>query len=438
MMPSNFRHLLFILVLALSGPLAHAMGKNRSTQTTLASEVCNRHVAPTLLPPSPTPIQTVPQATTQAASIPGKPTGPLDPLLFLFPALTRYQLEEKLRNSVSDELTFFRGTAPLFYYLLSQSENELVAFEELMSFAGVIMGDPHPENFGAIVINDTSAVYTANDVDDSITAPYVLDLIRYFSSIRLLRPDANLEPVLAAYIAGVQGTLHSRTLRDSLIFDSLKQGKGTKLEKGDVDLAQMRFFRNPNDVFDSATEDARIYCGLAMHHYQGTKCLDVVRLERRTGGSAFIPRAWVLIETPSGIRHVEFKTQYRSSVEAWFANSPGSSNAVRIEEGLNVTLTGVRTRETQAILSDQTTILMRPRYSGSSSLKFSKLPADQQLALFTEQAHTLGQIHAKTAGKKSKKYIQALQRISMKKWEDLSFKLIKELRQWHQYTKSLP
>ncbi|MBL7715076.1 MAG: DUF2252 family protein [Bdellovibrionales bacterium] len=440
MKSSIFRHSWILILAALN---AQAMGKKQNRAD--PEIVCTRHMTPTLLPPSPTPSVQPGSPVQQKPPMPGMgPTsvstlsGPLDSVLFLFPTLTRYQLEEKFRNSSTDELMFFRATAPLYYYLLSHSENELIAFTDVLKHTGVVMGDAHPENFGALVINEQTVIYSANDVDDSATRPYVLDLLRYFSAVRLLRPDADLAPLLDAYVAGISATPVSRTLRDSLIYDSQK--KGLKVDKGDVDLTLFKFPRNPTEVFDAPKEESRIYCGLALHHYSGTKCLDVAHVERRSGGSAFVPRTWVLIETPLGIRHVEFKTQYRSSTEAWGRNRIlDTESAVRIEAGLNAFLGSARNREMQAILSDGTSILMRPRYAGNGALKFSKLTPDQQLSLFAEQANTLGQIHVRTLNKKvTKRFLQDLKKVPIADWEKLSFKLIKEIRQWHQYTKSLP
>lgn len=88
--------------------------------------------------------------------------------------------ERKVARMVRSPLSFLRGTAPLFYEMLSASPD----LAEGPSGHGWLVGDAHLENFGAYRA-DHETVFDLNDFDDTLVGPVAWDALRLCTSLLL-------------------------------------------------------------------------------------------------------------------------------------------------------------------------------------------------------------------------------------------------------------
>ncbi len=96
-----------------------------------------------------------------------------------FPAL----FAQKLTRMSASPLAYLRGTAPLFYELLTQHPE----LADGPAGEGWLVGDAHLENFGAYRTADAdeSAVFDVNDFDEAIIGPLRWDVLRLLTSMIL-------------------------------------------------------------------------------------------------------------------------------------------------------------------------------------------------------------------------------------------------------------
>jgi uncharacterized protein (DUF2252 family) len=94
-----------------------------------------------------------------------------------FPTL----LDHKRRLMLQAPHTFLRGSAPLFYEVLSRRPDLARGF----AGEGWIVGDMHLENVGAYRTDDRGVVFDLNDFDDATRGPWILDALRLATSTLL-------------------------------------------------------------------------------------------------------------------------------------------------------------------------------------------------------------------------------------------------------------
>ena len=90
---------------------------------------------------------------------------------------------QKLERMSASPLAYLRGTAPLFYEVLSQHQD----LADGPAGEGWLVGDAHLENFGAYRTADAneSAVFDVNDFDEAIIGPLRWDVLRLLTSMIL-------------------------------------------------------------------------------------------------------------------------------------------------------------------------------------------------------------------------------------------------------------
>ncbi len=120
----------------------------------------------------------------------------------LYPELSEPALCEKI-TSAEDAFHLYRALVPLYYQMLADGAvPELVPSE---AARGWCAGDAHPENFGALLQKDGSAVFSINDMDDAGPCPLWADALRFFTAVTLHDGRIDLDPLLNAYRDGVTG-----------------------------------------------------------------------------------------------------------------------------------------------------------------------------------------------------------------------------------------
>ncbi|AKU98569.1 hypothetical protein AKJ09_05233 [Labilithrix luteola] len=117
-----------------------------------------------------------------------------------FPDLFEHKLE---RMSISP-LGFLRGAAPLFYQLLEAHPH----LAEGPPGEGWIVGDAHLENFGAYrpdaredIRSGGPALFDLNDFDETLVAPWRLDVLRLTTSLLLGGRELGADGLVALSLA---------------------------------------------------------------------------------------------------------------------------------------------------------------------------------------------------------------------------------------------
>ncbi|WP_338451148.1 DUF2252 family protein [Niallia oryzisoli] len=96
--------------------------------------------------------------------------------------LTREQRKEKYKKMMENPFRFFRGSAYLFYYDMS---NVPFSFHTPEDKPAWIQGDLHMENFGAFQNEHGDIIYDVNDFDEGYIGSYLYDVLRMSTSIAL-------------------------------------------------------------------------------------------------------------------------------------------------------------------------------------------------------------------------------------------------------------
>ncbi|WP_394237658.1 DUF2252 domain-containing protein [Niallia oryzisoli] len=96
--------------------------------------------------------------------------------------LTREQRKEKYKKMLESPFRFFRGSAYLFYYDMS---NIPFSFHTPKDKSAWIQGDLHMENFGVFQNEQGEIVYDVNDFDEGYIGSYLYDVLRMATSIAL-------------------------------------------------------------------------------------------------------------------------------------------------------------------------------------------------------------------------------------------------------------
>ncbi|KAA9016485.1 DUF2252 domain-containing protein [Niallia endozanthoxylica] len=96
--------------------------------------------------------------------------------------LTREQRQEKYKKMMESPFRFFRGSAYLFYYDMS---NVPFSFHTPADKPTWIQGDLHMENFGVFQNEQGEIVYDVNDFDEGYIGSYLYDVLRMSISIAL-------------------------------------------------------------------------------------------------------------------------------------------------------------------------------------------------------------------------------------------------------------
>ncbi|WP_375261794.1 DUF2252 domain-containing protein [Palleronia sp.] len=271
---------------------------------------------------------------------------------------------EKLANS---RYSFFRGTALLFY-------RDMVGADSHMPSV-LALGDVHPENFGVMPNKEGVPIFSVNDFDEAIYAPFTWDIKRGAVGFWIAAKEEGdlsrkqrrkiVRAFVDGYLTGMEQFAESETEKgdtfrpdnspkvlqrlfeqawkereDWLWADYLKpNGRGfrsddelepissqkDKFQKAVDDLAKQKDIKTPGRAGELKVKD------VCVRHGQGTASLG-------------LPRYYVLIEGPSKNATddliIEFKKARHSALEGLTPPSDFSagSEAERIAHGQSVQL----------------------------------------------------------------------------------------------------
>lgn len=228
----------------------------------------------------------------------------IDDLRKTYSHLSDDLFEKKFQNSLKSPLLFMRSFVNTYYYdsaFLGNSVKLIPCF-----------GDAHPENFGFLSFGQKQR-YTFNDLDDSGACPFELDVLRYFSSLSLYEEDQGLvQQAIQSYVDVFSGTAPVE-LMDSMN-KSLEKKTKKILKKYSLDL---KFLLTPAmSVLDDVQKTQMITQLKTLKSERQWRVLDIVQVDKNSGGSAGLLRYWLLVEDMNGKQDIlELKELTKPGVE---------------------------------------------------------------------------------------------------------------------------
>lgn len=301
-----------------------------------------------------------------------------------YPHLSPEQFQQKWKNAQKSGLLFMRSFVNTWYDELGRLSST--------GPIGPCFGDPHPENFGYLLFGDSGKQgetfeYTYNDVDDSGACPVAFDALRYFTTLKIMAKDSDMEADLRrAYVRFLNGeelqTKASASLRPEISTAVSKMLSKTKKNKIKIE----------GPLKPLAPTKAQALFALIKPQCPGCQYLDAAEYQVSSGGSAGLERYWILVETaPQKQLIIEFKelTEPASQRGKWAQKLKLSRDAILKD------LWGNQWPTYFAFVSfDAQPFLMRSRLN--ADLPLENLNAEQKKAVLTEQVYHLAQLHKKT------------------------------------------
>ena len=149
---------------------------------------------------------------------------------------------QKFQKMSENPFSFFRGGAYLYYAGIGEGAfrfpKHWLSERSLFSW---IQGDSHVQNLGFSDING-SLIFQLNDFDESCVGPVVFDLVRFLSSVDLMRPQLSfpvhgkdLEEINSRFLKIYKQVLDSGENRELTIneLDGFLKKKGKKVLRKD-------------------------------------------------------------------------------------------------------------------------------------------------------------------------------------------------------------
>jgi hypothetical protein len=295
-----------------------------------------------------------------------------------YPHFSTEQFQQKWKNAQKSGLLFMRSFVNTWYDEVGRLSST--------GPIGPCFGDPHPENFGFLVF-DEKLEYTYNDVDDSGACPVAFDALRYFTTLKIMTKDSDLDADLRrAYVRFLNGEELPNKPSASLV-PELSTAVSKMLSK-----TKKNKIRIEGPLKPLAPSKAQALFALIQPQCTGCKYLDAAEYQVSSGGSAGRERYWILVETaPQKQLIIEFKelTEPASQRGKWAQKQKLSRDAILKD------LWGSQWPAYFAFATfEAQPFLMRSRLSVDLSL--DTLNPEQKKAVLTEQVYQLAQLHKKT------------------------------------------
>ena len=341
----------------------------------------------------------------------------------LNPFLDGKALSAKIVDA-EDSLMFFRSFVPNFYDALKTSPLKINALAPLLRHAGWMLGDVHPGNFGAILLEDGSPVFTMNDLDDGGHGPLALDLLRFLSASRLA--DSTLDPaeIVRAYGRGLGGAPADECDYVSRLL---------KKAKKDGQRAPSAYFQSGSHELVRSVGVTRNVKGTVRKRFEKVletlfpgqfELHDVVEVTRSKGGSGGLHRYRVLLKSrhrPNAERSwvvLEFKEMTESGMSAFALPAPPSPSE-RVKQGLAYTVGKAHSNLFRFAEVQGVPMTVRPRFEGNLNIDVPQVHRSDFTSLILREAWKLGEIHSVSADDPAS-YLRAIQRFPLDTWREVS------------------
>ena len=245
-----------------------------------------------------------------------------------------YNFDQTKVAASADAFHFLRSFVDYYFQLIAQNKNSLNIVKKAGSFSGWCVGDAHAENFGILLQENGSALFTMNDMDDSGPCPVAYDLLRILVSSRSYMPKIDTQDILKSYKDGLKGK--SASFPDSIksmTKDALKVGFSIDLK----DLNGNMFKRKSSMTeVDAATKTQISSLLQSNYKNEGLRLLDIVATSKVDGGSGGLQRFEMLItNTKNEVIHLEFKELVTPSISS-VASGPIPTQLERMKRSLQI------------------------------------------------------------------------------------------------------
>jgi hypothetical protein len=208
----------------------------------------------------------------------------------------------------------FRANAPHYWnWLRTQSS-------PLLSVNGVVVGDPHIQNFGDVQLAGGGREYTLVDIDDGgSNAPLAGDLIRYAAGNQVSPFAISLTDIFEAYVRGLQGQTMTEpealqaalahTDADYFKRQSKYINKMTEQNHFSAKAKLTPVHQAPASVQDLFQKSQAAFQAAVA----GYQILDTGYKTKLSGGSQGLPRFWYLIQKNQDRYIIEFKFEAQAA-----------------------------------------------------------------------------------------------------------------------------
>ena len=224
------------------------------------------------------------------------------------PDLSDADFAVKWSAATGSAFAFYRAFPPAFHQDLGTIPAPRIPGAET-----VCAGDPHPDNFGWL--DEGGVFFALDDFDDSGDCPVAFDALRFLAGTELdFGSSALTAAALASYVASVTSGKPDTVVDASLAPSFSKAAKKTLA--ADVDGTS---FLLGSDTKLSPLDDATRAAVLAWlprePRLAGATLLDLAAYDHASGGSAELPRAWLLLDRDGALDILELKTEVEPGVE---------------------------------------------------------------------------------------------------------------------------
>jgi hypothetical protein len=333
-----------------------------------------------------------------------------------------YQSLEQIKAKVAEAKTpalFFRSFVSYFHFQLSQQLQAMALpksqrASKLFSHAGMIFGDPHPENFGTDLYKNKDGKVSylgVNDFDDTTVGPYAADLFRFLSSVKYFHSGKlSQEELITAYIAGLNGNTKLSLISTELIEKSKKKGRKIKSKYYSKDTPNI--FKLKKEPSRSLTEDEKKKVAeLISTEYSDLELLDSYVYTKSSGGSAGMERIQLLFRKGDKHSWIELKPiapKGKSLFKNFSAKDQNlETSKDHLENALSTFLEG-KTKSSKVIELFGKPYHSRKRMRSQRDYKFLEQNDTDQKKILLDQISTLGRQHRKSMNNGVSSYVTDL------------------------------
>ena len=325
-----------------------------------------------------------------------------------------YNFDQKKVDATVDSFHFLRSFVDYYFNLIAQNDNALHIVKKAGNYTGWCVGDAHAENFGILLQENGSALFTMNDMDDSGPCPVALDLLRLLVSSRLYMPNIDTQAMINSYLNGLNGK--SVTFPNSIkSMNADAHNAGIQIEAKKLKGNTLKRKESMNEV--DSTVKAQITNLLEnQNQTEHLKVLDMVSTSKIGGGSGGLLRYEVLItNTKKQLIHLELKELTTPAIAA-VATVSIPDQASRMKKALQIDQGSGYSHYYSVFNIQGKIMLLRPKFAGNLGVSLADSSDRENVEIINFESFILGRIHAGSVN--VKEYGSALNEMNADKWEE--------------------
>ncbi|MEA9357211.1 DUF2252 family protein [Bacteriovorax sp. PP10] len=325
-----------------------------------------------------------------------------------------YNFDQTKVNASENSFFFLRSFVDYYFGVIAKNTDSLNIAKKAGSFNGWCVGDAHPENFGILIQDDNSTIFTMNDLDDSGPCPVAYDLLRILVSSRLYMPNISSQDILNSYSDGLKGK--NAKIPDAILSmdkDATKAGMQIAAKK-----LQGNAFKRKSTMEEVGQNLKVQLTSLLQAQYksENLRVLDMVATSKVGGGSGGLQRYEILItNTQNQLIQLELKELVAPSIVP-VATAPIPDQNSRMKKTLQITQGDNSSHYYNVFNIQGKNMLLRPKFSGNMGVTLADSSDKDNKEIINFEAYILGRIHANSVNVKD--YTKALDNMDSKNWED--------------------